>query len=275
MTTRCTGTESGAGLVTGAGVVTDGAGRGLAAKALDGLVQRPDFPLRKHPGLTRLEIAEAHRPVRGPGQALHSESQRLAPAAHDAIAAFGQGHVQNAAPLPPRPHSYVGGDDRAAVDQHAALHGLGNLLEGKAVDESRVMPRDPIAWVGKAVDRLAVIRQQQEAGRAHIQAPDVGETGRILDEVEYGPPPRLVGGGGDHTERLVESQPAKELGPDPAPIQRNGLSLGIDLRSQRGHLAVHSHPPFLDQPLRGPARRDPGLSQGPLDPHLAHDSAGT
>ena len=49
----------------------------------------------------------------------------------------------------------------------------------------------------------------------------------------------------------------------------------VHLAAQLGDLAVDPHLPGADQFLRRAPRRDARARQGALQPHLAHDSAGT
>ena len=50
---------------------------------------------------------------------------------------------------------------------------------------------------------------------------------------------------------------------------------GSTFMPERRRLPVHPDLALLDQLLGGPARRDSGPGQRPLEPHLAHDSAST
>ncbi len=175
----------------------------------------------------------------------------------------------------PRADPDLGGDDWPPIHQHALLHRRRDFRHRTAMDQRRVVPGDPVPRVSETMHRLTVVREQQEAGRHHVQAAHVGEARGIADEVEDRSATGLVIRGGHHPERLVEREPAPLLCLNPPAVDRDLLPLRVHLGPERGDRTVDPNPPFLDQPFRGTPRRHPGLRQGALEPHLGHDSAGT
>ena len=131
--------------------------------------------------------------------------------------------------------------------------------------------------VGQPMHRFAVGGEQQQPGRHDVEPAHVGEPAGVLDEVEHRAPARFVVRGGDHAQRLVEGEPAR------GPCRRIALPRDRDLLLVGIHLHPERRPPWpstrtLPASISSSAarrRRDPGPRQGPLQPHLAHDSAGT
>src|SRR6476661_5121346 len=91
--------------------------------------------LRQHPPCAGSEVPQAYRPIRDTREPLHSKTESLAPPPDDPVAPLREAHIQNAPPLPSGPHPHLGGDDRTAVDQHAPLDRLRDLLQRAPVDQ--------------------------------------------------------------------------------------------------------------------------------------------
>jgi hypothetical protein len=143
------------------------------------------------------------------------------------------------------------------------------------MDQCRVAPVDAVSGVGEPVDRFTVGGQEEQARGVHVEAAHVGETGGVGNEVEDGAPPFLIGGGGNHAQRLVEGEPAPGTLLHLASRDGDALAVGVHLHADGRHGAVHPHLALPNQLFRGPARRDSRAGERPLEPHLGHDSAST
>lgn len=93
---------------------------------------------------------------------------------------------------------------RSAIHRYAAPERLLDFRRRKAVDEDLVFFLEFIAWVRDAVDEIAIVRQQQEAGRIAIQSPDRNDAFRHLNQIEHRLAPVLVRRSRDVAHRLVE-----------------------------------------------------------------------
>ena len=119
---------------------------------------------------------------------------------HLVLAALVHDELDPARAEPPRAR----GSGPAVVELDAALErgqrGGGRL----ALDLGDVDLVDLVAGVGEAVGELAVVRQQQRAGRVGVEPADRDDARRVGDEPDDGRPPAGVARGRDDTGRLVQ-----------------------------------------------------------------------
>ena len=128
--------------------------------------------------------------------------------------------------------------------RRSACSGTGAGCDARAVDAL-----DAVARVGQAVGELAVVRQQDQAGRRRIEPADRVKPPLAVDELGDDRPAVGVLGGRDHARRLVHE-------PDLARLRRDGPA--VDLHPARvvhvargvGHdRAAHAHAAVGDQLL--------------------------
>src|SRR5205085_2725082 len=119
----------------------------------------------------------------------------------------------------------IGGDGKAAAFEGGALIGLyaivaelGALAQGLqgfvrrfALDVGHVDLLDLVARVREAVSELAVVGQQQRAGRVGVEPSDRDDTRFGRHELDDGWAAVRVTGRGDDTRRLVEEEIGEPL----------------------------------------------------------------
>src|SRR6185437_1551307 len=173
---------------------------------------QPDSPVeatlltgRQRPVPTWREIAELDRAVGQASQPIDLQTQGLAPAPHDPIATLLQGQVEDAAALFAWPHPHMVRLHRSTVDLDLLMHGLRDLAGGTTVHQGGIAARDAVPWVGEAMHRLAIGREQQEPGGHHVEPAHISEAGVIGNEIEDGAAAGFIACSGDHAQRLVKS----------------------------------------------------------------------
>ena len=176
----------------------------------------------------------------------------------------------------------VGIDDAEGINLDRAVLQLDSVHERAlharldlAVQTRHVGLANLVRRVGQTVRELAVVRQQQQAGRVNVQTPHVVQALRIVgDEVSDRGAPLRVAHRGHGTNRLVDGQDdVLGLVEDQAlSIHVNDLLRGVNADALAAHDgAVNTHPAVGDH-LFG---RTPGCDAG-LGEHLlqAHSTLG-
>ena len=77
------------------------------------------------------------------------------------------------------------------------------LVGRLALDVGDVDLVDLVAGMGEPVRELAVVREQQHAGRVGVEPPDGDDARRVVDEADDGRAALRVARGRDHARRLV------------------------------------------------------------------------
>ena len=137
------------------------------------------------------------------------------------------------------------------------------LAHGRAADARAVDPRNLERRVGQPVGELAVVGEQQQAGRVGVEAPDGVQALAAADERDDGRAPLRILGGRDVAGGLVERvdhMPALER----RRAGRRPRSSSWSPTSRAGSRTT-SPPtvtrPANDQLLGGPARGDPRVGE--------------
>ena len=156
----------------------------------------------------------------------------------------------------------LGGGRRAVVQGHAARQTAQVVGIGDARDRGAVGLGDVVARVGQSVQELAVIGQENQSIAVGIETAHGAQQGLVLKVHQVGDDARGVdvGAGADDSARLVQGNIIPLFGlDDGAAVERHLVRLRVNLRTQLGHdLAVHPHPPLLNQGLARATRADAG-----------------
>ena len=111
--------------------------------------------------------------------AVHLEPHRLAQRRTIRLRPSVERHVEDAPALRARPHPDLGRARPAGRRSPPRLRTASAISRGgPAVHQRGVAPGNPVARMGEPVDRLAVGREQQQAGGHDVEPADVGEPGR-------------------------------------------------------------------------------------------------
>lgn len=126
-----------------------------------------------------------------------------------------------------------------------------------AIEQRLVLLLDAESRMCHPESNVAVVRQEQQAGRVAIEAADRNDPLGDIDQVEDGATTPLVARRRDVAIGLVEQDVAPPLVLQRLPIDPDILALRVDLNAQLGDdLAVDGHPALTDQVFRLAARGD-------------------
>ena len=196
---RCTGSVS-AGLSVSFGALTllapeSRRGKDSGRSAVTDCRRAPAAGFSRRPGSSRMalysadssagvsgryrpggQVAQADRAVGEPGQAVHLEPHRLAPAPHDPVSALAQASRPGCSGPrrrdAPGPRSGTTGRPSITMRPRTAC---GDLRGRTAVHQRGVAAGNVVARMGEPVHRFAVGGQQQQPGGHHVEPADVGE----------------------------------------------------------------------------------------------------
>ena len=107
------------------------------------------------------------------------------------------------------------------------------------------------------VGELAVVRQEQHAGRVGVEAADRDDPGLVADEADDGRAAARVARRRHDACRLVQQHVDELLQPEPAAVELDAVAR-LDERVQRSRLAVDGDPARLDQLVGAAPGRDTG-----------------
>ena len=124
------------------------------------------------------------------------------------------------------------------------------------------------------VCKLAVVRQEQRAGRVGIEPPDGYDARGMPHEADDGRPPMRVADGGDDAGRLVQQHIREPLLLQRLAVEAN-IVVGADEGVQLPRLPVDRNAPGLDQRVGPPPRSNPSASQPGVQPHAGSLRAAT
>ena len=102
---------------------------------------------------------------------------------------------------------------------------------------------------------LAVVRQEQHAGRVGVEAADRDDPGLVADETDDGRAPTRVARGGHDARRLVQQHVDELLQPEPTAVELDVVAR-LDEGVQSPRLAVDGDPACLDQLVCAAPGRD-------------------
>ncbi len=90
------------------------------------------------------------------------------------------------------------------------------------------------------VRELAVVREQEHAGRVRVEAADRDDARLVLDELDDRGPPVRVARGRDDSRRLVQEDVRERLRQEEPPVEVDDVAL-LDERVQPRVDAVDAH----------------------------------
>jgi len=135
--------------------------------------------------------------------------------------------------------------------------GIDLAVHGDVVDAGDVM-----RWMGQQVGKHAVVGQQEEPGRVHVQSAhaEQSDSGRMLDEINRPPSMFLIGGGADDAAGLEEHDAHRRgMGTNRLPMHRDVIRLGVHpCRQLRDEVAVDADRALRNQLFAGAARGNAG-----------------
>ena len=114
--------------------------------------------------------------------------------------------------------------------------------------------------------KLAVVREEQGAGRVRVEPPDRDDARLVPHEVDDGPPSMGVAGRRDHSGGLVQQDVRKLLRCEEPTVEVDDITF-LDKRVQLAAHAVDPHATGLDQLVGTPARGDTGASEVGVKTH--------
>ena len=158
------------------------------------------------------------------------------------------------------------GSRRPVVELDAASEPLESLVGRVALDLGDVDLLDLVARVRKRVRELAVVGEQERAGRVCVEPADRDDAGGVVDEVDDGSPPLWVARGRDHARRLVQEDVGERLQLDGAAVELDPVALrheGVQLTRP----AVDGDAARLDQLVGAAPRGDPGAGEVGVQAH--------
>jgi uncharacterized protein with GYD domain len=121
------------------------------------------------------------------------------------------------------------------------------------------------------VGELAVVREQQRAGRVGVEAADRDDAGRVVDEINDGAAALRIACGRHDSRRFVEQHVRERLQLDEVAVDLDAVAR-LDERVQLAGLAVDGHTAGLDQLVGLAARGDPGAREIGIEAHTRHYS---
>ena len=196
----------------------------------------------------------------------HRVADRLAHAFDLMLAALVQRELEAAEARSPR-------DDPSARRRRQPVLELDPVAEaGEIVRRRRpfdvgfVDLRDAVAWVREPVREIAVVREEEGAGRVDVEPPDRDDPRLSGNEVDDRSPSVRVACRGDDAIGLVQQQVGERLRRDARTVDLDDVALphvGVQL----SWLAVHAHPAFADELVGAPARRDAGAREVCVEAH--------
>src|SRR5262245_34804268 len=116
------------------------------------------------------------------------------------------------------------------------------------------------------VRELAVVREQERAGRVRVQPSDRQHARFVLHEIDDDRPPMWISRGRDHPGRLVQEHVRERLGDEELPVEVDDVAL-LDERVQPSRDTVHTDAAPLDQLVCTPPGSDPGAGEVRVQAH--------
>ena len=126
--------------------------------------------------------------------------------------------------------------------------------------------RDAVARVREPVREIAVVREEEGAGRVDVEPPDRDDPRLGGNEVDDRSPSVRVARRGDDAVGLVQQQVRERLRLDTRTVDLDDIALphvGVQL----SWLAVHAHPPLADELVGAASRRDAGAREVGVEAH--------
>jgi aminopeptidase len=216
--------------------------------------------------VTRLEPTELELRVADAVELAHRVSDRLAHPLHLVPSSLVQDELDTARPRAATHDAHARRRRQAVLELDAGTKPCQLVGRRRPLDVGLVHLRNSVPRVREPVREVAVVRQQQGAGRVHVEASDRNDSRLGRHEVDDRLPSVRIAGGCDNTCRLVEEDVREPLRCDALAVHLDDVPLSND-RVQLARLAVDAHSPFLDQLVRTAPRSDPGAREVGIEAH--------
>ena len=157
---------------------------------------------------------------------------------------------------------------RPVVELDAVAKPSENLGRRRAHDVDLVDLRNPVARMRETVREIAVVRQEQRAGRVDVESPYRDDPRHLRYEIEDCPPSLGVARRRHDTGRLVQEHVREPLPFDPPPVHLDDVVRADD----RVQLALHAVDPDTsgeDQLVGSAARGDARAGEVGVEAHRA------
>ena len=138
----------------------------------------------------------------------------------------------------------LGGRRHTVLQLHPPLQLAQVALRGRAAQLDPIGLRHLVAGMGEAIGQLAVIGEQQQAGRVGVEPAHRVEPGLGVDQRDHSRPIARLLRGRDHPRRLVHRPNLPRLCPDRAPIHPHVIPSSNISRRVGDDLPAHRHPPL-------------------------------
>jgi len=162
--------------------------------------------------------------------------------------------------LEARPRGLVNAAARTVAEKEPLLQAADLGFVQRTAHRELVDFLKVVARVGQTVGEVAVVGQQQQPRRVHVQPAHGKEPDarRVVHQVHGPPPPVVVGVRADDAPGLEQQHvDLADLGLDPAPLDGDAIAGGVyPGRRGRDRRAVDRDGPLGDEPLARPARGD-------------------
>lgn len=171
-----------------------------------------------------------NRPDSGSVQAQYRITDLLHHPADDPVAALVNDDAQQRTSRFASERAHLLRDDLFAVDNNSRAQAFQYLRWREAVQQDFILFFKLKPRMRDAVEQVAVIGEQQQAGRLPVQSTDWDHTLRDIDQIENRAAATLVAGGRDIAGRLVQHQIAPPLIFEQIAIHSDLLTLRVDSR---------------------------------------------
>ena len=207
---------------------------------------RSDFTGRQISPIARPQPAQPDRSMTQSNEQAHSQRELFAYTADNSVPSFGQ-HEHHLACAPPGLPNPISHDINAAAVYHdRLLQGAANMVRRPATNVHAIGPFHREPGMCETVSRLPVGGEKEKTCRRHIQSPHIRETRQVGHQIEYGGTTLCIAAGDDVPGGLMQRNPRRFDGPDPAASDRYGVGQRVYGAPQLCHDPIHAHSPGRD-----------------------------
>jgi uncharacterized protein with GYD domain len=164
-----------------------------------------------------------------------------------------------------------GGRGAAVLEVDPSAEPRERIVRRPAFDLCLVHLLDAVARMGEAVCQVAVVGEEQGAGRVGVEAADRHDPRRVVDELDDGAAALRVAGRRDRCSGLVQEDVGERLPFERASVELDAVA-GADEGVELARLAVDRDAPGLDQLVGAAPGGDPGTREIGIQPHTRHYS---
>lgn len=200
-------------------------------------------------------------------EVLDRETDRSAHSLHLVRAAFMKCQLDPTDPRAASNDPSLGGCRSAILELDTGSKRRERIGGRRADDVDVVHLGNPEARMRQSVGERAVIRQQERARRVGVEPTYRHHTRRVRDEIDDSRAPLRIVRSRDDPGRLVQEHVVKGLALHALPVYLDDI-VEIDDRVELACLTVHGYPPFTNQLVGTPPRRDSCAREKHIQPHF-------